>query len=116
MLNKYGFLLGDFKKSTPGWINGENAIWHQFSTNIWIIGSLSEIGSTLADIIKGTHFSGLIAIENQWLYHDENSWTSQSDPNDISVKCVYGKYILNTGRVYYYLCIKHTQESSNHCC
>ena len=93
LLNQYGFLLGDYQKTkkakqNPGWVNGENSIRYQPSTNVWMIGRLSEIGSTLVDIITLDHFSGLIAIENEWLYHDGNNWISISDSKDVSVGCL----------------------------
>ena len=64
--------------------------------NTWVIGRLSEIGSTLAYIVTNNHFPGFTESQSQWLYHVGNSWKSPSDPSDITVACMNGKYLPNS--------------------
>ena len=89
LLNKgYGFLQGTYVRSTGvngklSWINGDYAIW--FTPNIWIIGDLSSIGSSLAYVYASIDITDVTADEIQWNYWTGYAW--KLAPNDISVTC-----------------------------
>ena len=97
VLNKYAVLNGNYQSATnvngkPSWKNDVYAIWYSQSNNIWLIGPLSYIGSDSAWIFASNDFSGITDNDNQWLYWNGNAWTSKSDPNDIQIACMNGKY------------------------
>ena len=74
----------------PSWKNDAYAIW--FRQNVWFIGPLNEIGNDIAFIVAFNDFSGITDNDNQWLYSNGNAF-SLSDPNDIHITCMDGKYI-----------------------
>ena len=94
----YGFLNGNYAQEPlnvngkPSWNNGVNAIWYIQSSNNWLIGPLSEIGTNTAWIFASNDFSGITDNDNQWLYWNGTAWTSPFDPNDIKITCIDGKY------------------------
>ena len=99
------FLNGNYQTATnvngkPSWINDDYAIWYIQSYNdwsAWSIGPLSEIGSEAAFILADNDFSGITDNDNQWLFwYDGKVWISPSDPNDIQIICMDGKYTLFT--------------------
>ena len=99
VLNTYEFLNETYQSATivngkPSWKNDvyESAIWYLQSSNIWLIGPLSEIGTGICWIFASNDFSGITDNDNQWLYWNGNAWTSPSDPNDIQIACMNGKY------------------------
>ena len=97
VLNKYAVLNGNYQSATnvngkPSWKNDVYAIWYSQSNNTWLIGPLSYIGSDFAWIFASNDFSGITDNDNQWLYWNGNAWTSPSDPNDIQIACMNGKY------------------------
>ena len=109
VLNTYGYLNGNYQRAErvngmPSWKNDLYAIWYIQSRdatgnliqsgNHWRIGALSEIGNNLSWIKASNDFSGITDNENQWLYYckNGNAWTSPSDPYDIQIACMNGKY------------------------
>ena len=99
VLNTYEFLNENYQSATivngkPSWKNDvyESAIWYLQSSNIWLIGPLSEIGTGICWIFASNDFSGITDNDNQWLYWNGNAWTSPSYPNDIQIACMDGKY------------------------
>ena len=94
----YGFLNGNYAQEPlnvngkPSWNNGVNAIWYIQSSNNWLIGPLSEIGNIVGWIYASNDFSGITDNDNQWLYWNGTAYTSPSDPNDIKITCIDGKY------------------------
>ena len=97
ILNTLAFLNGNYQSATqvngkPSWKNDVYAIWYIQSDNKWLIGELSDIGKNVAWIFAFNDFSGITDNENQWLYWNGNDYTSPSDPNDIQIACVNGKY------------------------
>ena len=97
VLNTLGFLNGNYQSATqvngkPSWKSDAYAIWYIQSNNNWMIGRLSDIGNDLGWIYASNDFSGITDNENQWYYWNGNAWTSPSDPNDIQIACMNGKY------------------------
>ena len=97
VFNTYAFLNETYQSATnvngkPSWKNDLYAIWYIQSGNNWLIGSLSEIGNDEAFIFASNNFSGITDNDNPWLYWNENAWTFPSDPNDIQIACMNGKY------------------------
>ena len=90
MLDGYGFLDGDYQISTevdgkPSWINNDYAIWYKSIHNSWFIGDSNDIGQSLCYFYAYNDFSDPTADDNQWFYWNGNSWTSPSNPEDISI-------------------------------
>ena len=90
MLDGYGFLDGDYQISTevdgkPSWINNDYAIWYKSIHNSWFIGDSNDIGQSLCYLYAYNDFSDPTADDNQWFYWNGNSWTSPSNPEDISI-------------------------------
>ena len=97
VLNTHGFLNGNYQSATnvngkPSWKNDLYAIWYIQSSNTWMIGPLSEIDNNLGWIYAINDFSGITDNENQWHYWNGSAWTSPSDPFDIQITCINGKY------------------------
>ena len=95
--NSFALLNGNYQIATnvngkPSWTNDVYAIWYMQSNNFWLIGSLNEIGNTYGFIYAINDFSGITDNDNQWFYWNGNVWASPSDPNDIQITCMDGKY------------------------
>ena len=92
-------LKGNYQSATqvngkPSWKKDLYAIWYAQSVNVdWVIGSLSKIGSSNGWIFAINNFSGITDSQNQWIYWNGNALTYPSDPNDIQIACMNGKYL-----------------------
>ena len=99
VLDSFGVYIGNYQIATnlngkPSWKNDAYAIWYLQTNNVWSIGPLSEIGNDAAVILATNDFSGITDNENQWLYWSVygDGMISPSDPNDIQIACMNGKY------------------------
>ena len=102
--NSFAFLNGNYQTAAnvngkPSWKNDLYAIWYLQTHNVWFIGPLKEIGNDAGYISATNDFSGITDNDNQWLYWVGFGWTFPSDPNDIQIICMDGKYtlLLNQG-------------------
>ena len=93
------YLEGNYEREgifngKPSWKNDNYAIWYSSEYTGWLIGETyytlhrKEIGM----IYASDDFSGVTDSSNQWEYINENSWKIPSDPNDIQITCLDGKY------------------------
>ena len=103
--NSFAFLNRNYQIATnvngkPSWKNGAYAIWYMQNYNYWFVGRLSEIGNAHGFIYASNDFSGITDNDNQWLFWNGNAWTSPSDPNNIKITCMDGKYTLFTILLY----------------
>ena len=78
----------------PSWKSDDYAIWYSSEYTGWLIG---ETDYTLhrkdtGMIYASDDFSEVTDSSNQWEYINENSWKIPSDPNDIQITCLDGKY------------------------
>ena len=94
--NLFAFLNGNYQIATivngkPSWKNDAHAIWYIQSYSAWSIGPLSQIGNNAGSIFT-FNISGITDDDNQWWYWYGNGLTSPSDPNDIQITCMNGKY------------------------
>ena len=107
VLNTYEFLNETYQSATivngkPSWKNAAYAIWYVQTYNVWFIGSLSEIGNNNGFLLVTNDFSGITDNDNQWQYWSLYGfgWIYPSDPTDIQITCMDGKYTLFTILLY----------------
>ena len=104
----FAYLNGNYQFATnvngkSSWKNDAHAIWYAQSSNVWLIGSLSDIGKdpwNSGFILASNDFSGITDNDNQWRYRYGQGWASPLDPNDIQITCIDGKYTLFTILLY----------------
>ena len=107
VLDSFGLLNGNYQIATnvngkPSWKNAAYAIWYVQTYNVWFIGSLSEIGNNNGFLLVTNDFSGITDNDNQWQYWSLYGfgWIYPSDPTDIQITCMDGKYTLFTILLY----------------
>ena len=91
MLTHWGEFQGTYELSAsvngkPSWRTQSTGIWYVQDLNVWMIGSLNDIGTPICAIfIAGTLFG---ANENgKWNYFIEKTW-KKLDANDFSIECI----------------------------
>ena len=75
----------------PSWRSQSTGIWYLPDRNVWMIGSLNDIGTPTG--IWGIFTVGTLfgANENgKWNYFIEKTWKNL-DANDFSIECIAGK-------------------------
>ena len=73
----------------PSWTSQSKAIWYNQDQNVWMIGSLNDIGTLLGVI--GTNGFLLTPNENgKWSYIHGKMW-KKLDTNDFSIDCITRK-------------------------
>ena len=79
----------------PSWKKDNYAIWYSSEYNGWLIGETfyTKDRKNTGMIFASDDFSGVTDNNNQWEYINGNSWKIPSDPNDIHITCMDGKYI-----------------------
>ena len=97
--NLFAFLNGNYQIATivngkPSWKNAAYAIWYVQTYNVWSIGFLREIGNDASYLSATNDFSGITDNDSQWQYWSLYGfgWITPSDPNDIQITCMDGKY------------------------
>ena len=78
----------------PSWKSDNYAIWYSLEYTGWLIGETfyTKDRKNTGMIYASNDFSGVTDNNNQWEYINGNSWNIPSDPNDIQITCMDGKY------------------------
>ena len=71
----------------PSWISQTKAIWHNQDHNLWLIGNLNQIGTSMGFFFTtGTLFGA----NGKWNSFIEEKW-KKLDTNDFSIECIARK-------------------------
>ena len=92
------FLFEKYEKNQPSWKSVSRAIWKHPVSNSWVIGNLSNRGTTNAYINSSENSAYLLPEKcTNWKYTKTSSHGTTS--TDINLKCLEGKthvYILHS--------------------
>ena len=88
--------MSELVNGKPSWTLNSKAIWYNQDHNLWLIGNLNQIGTTMGRFFTtGTLFG---ANKNgKWKSSIEKKW-KKLDKNDFSIECIArkGTTIINT--------------------
>ena len=73
----------------PTWTSQSTAIWYVEDQNIWVIGSLNDIGKPIGGIYTAGTLFGANG-NGKWKFSIEKSW-KKLDMNDFSIECIARK-------------------------
>ena len=80
------------------WISSSTAIWYVPQYQVWFIGPLDAIGTTISGMVSVGYQDDLNCPYNipngNWEYYDGRSWILPEDVNDISIGCFQGNIVI----------------------